>query len=264
MNKTLLMSNARRNWKLLLIFVAVLCFYLVVIVSIIDVEDMDSLKELFAVAGGFLDAFGMDLEAMTDVLSYTASTFFTILVMGFTMVYYILAVRRLVTLPIEDGSLAYTLSMPISRVRYMTTQIVYLLLSMVVMFVAVFVAGLLSMYAKASIDAVAYLQLVVIVMLLNMALAVLVLLCSVAVCTNSKLSSVPIALPIALLLLNMVGSAGGDNWSWLSSLSPFGWLDPVAIVGGSSCWHLYLIFGGFVVVGSVASVVLFARKKLPL
>lgn len=264
MNKTILRNNFKRNFKLLLIFGFVLCFYLVVIVSIVDVDDMQSLKELFAVAGGFLDAFGMDLEAMTDVLSYTASTFFTILVMAFTMVYYIIAVRRLVSAPIEDGSLVYTLSMPVSRTKYIVTQIIYLLTSILALFVLVFVAGLVAMTAKDNIDVLAYVNLVGVTMLLNMALAMLVLITSVWLCNSTRYSSVPMALPIALLIINIIGGAGGDKWSWLCNISPFGWIDPVAVVGGASTWWMYLVFGGFIALSGVGSVLIFARKKLSL
>ncbi len=264
MNKTVMFANVKRNYMLLAIFAVVLCFYLVVIVSIVDVDDMQSLKDLFAVAGGFLDAFGMDLEAMTSVLSYTASTFFSILVMAFSMVYYIIAVNRLISQPIQNGSLAYTLSMPLSRVKYMVTQIAYLLLSQLLLFVLVFVVGLCSMLAKDSIDVLAYLDLVSIVMLLNMALAVLVVLISVCCATSARWQWMPTAVPVSLLVCNIIGGAGGDKWAWLSDISPFGWIDPVAVVTSGSDWWMYLVLLLFVVLGSVASILLFKNKKLPL
>ena len=90
MNLTIFINTLKRNWKLLLIFVVVLSFYFGVIVSLANPQDMTEVRELYGTMGDMLKAFSIDIEAMTTPLSYAASTFFGVLVLAFTMVFYII------------------------------------------------------------------------------------------------------------------------------------------------------------------------------
>ena len=85
MNFVILKNTIKRNWKLMLVSLAVLCFYLSVILYLVDPADMEKVKDLFGMIGGMLDAFGINTAAMTSPLAYTASTFFSVLVMAFTI-----------------------------------------------------------------------------------------------------------------------------------------------------------------------------------
>lgn len=265
MSKALFKNTLIQNWKLFLIFFTVLCTYLVIIISLINPQDMEKIKELFGAMGGFLSAFGISIDAMTNPLSYTASVFFGILVMGFSMVFYIIQVNKLVAKSVEDNSLAYTLSMPISRTKFIITQAVYLCGSLMLLFIGILVTGSIALGLLGEFNFGAYANLVAITFLLNLVMALLSFLLSVAFCDSKKGISLASGVPIGFLLLSMLGGAVGDKVNWLGKISPFSWIDSVGIVNGTvSSWWMYLVFIIASAVLLVLTIIVFKNKKLPL
>ncbi len=265
MSVALIKNAIKRNWKLLLIFAGVLCFYLAVIISLIDPEDMEQVKEIFNFKGNLLSAFGISVEAMTDPLSYTASTFFSLLVMAFTMVFYIIQGNRLVAKPVDNNSLAYTLSMPVSRTKFIVIQAGYLLGSLAVLFIGILATGGIALAVHGNFHFARYLNLVTLTFLLNAVMAMLSFTLSVSFCDSKKGFALGTGVPIALLLISMLGGAVGDKAAWLSKISPFGWLDAVGIVNGRvGVWWMYIAFIAAAGLLFVLSVVIFKRKRLPL
>ncbi len=265
MNFTLLKNTFRRNWGLLLIFMSVLCLYLGIIISLIDPNDMAQVKELFGTMGSFMDAFGISIAAMTDPLSYTASTFYGLMVMAFTMVYYVMQNTRLIARPVDTGSMAYTLSLPISRAKVVVTQGVYLISAMFLHSLAMFAVGSITLSSMGPYDGTAYLNLVGVTFMLTTAMAMLSFFFSVAFCDSKLGVGLATGIPVGLLILSMLGGAGGESVRWLRQVSPFGWLDSVGIVTGqvSTLW-MYFVFGGIIIVFLAASVAVFQRKRLPI
>lgn len=264
-SKALFVSTLKRSYKFFLIIAAVLCFYLTVIIYMVDPDDMAQIQEMFAMFEGMMSAFGMDVDAMTDLLSYVASTFFTTLIMAFCMVFYILQGNKLVAKQVADNSLCYTLSMPISRTKFILTEALYLVVAMFALFVLVFLDGIICMNSVSAIDNLAFLNLCALCFLLNAALAMAVFFVSICCCTNPKLSIASAVLPIALLLIYMLGSAGGETFEFLTYISPFGWVDSVGIVNSRvDVWWMYIVFTAIITLFVYLSVVVFKKKRLPL
>lgn len=263
MNRTIFSNTWKRNWKLLLIFLAVLCMYLSIIISLIDPEDMSKVQQLFGTMAGFMDAFSIEIAAMTSPLNYTASTFFSVLVMGFTMVFYIIQVSRLILKPVDNTSLVCTLSAPVKRRTLILTNGIYLIFSMLVLFAGIFIcgSGMLSLYGE--FDVGAYANLVGVTFCLCTAVAMLSYFLSVAFCGSKLGLGLTAGVPIALLFLEILGGSGGEQTQWLSKITPFGYLDSVGIVTGeATVWVLYLVFAGAAAALLAASVCVFDRKQL--
>lgn len=269
MSFTLFKNTFKRNWVLLLIFGFVLCMYLGIIIMLIEPADMAKIQDLFGVMGGMLPAFGIDMAAMTNPLSYTASTFYGLMVMAFTMVFYVIQVGRLIAKPVDTGSMAYTLSMPISRAGVALTQGVYLVFAMLVHALAMFGVGTailstMSDYMPENWVA-SFLQLVAVTFCLTTAMAMLSYFFSVAFCDSKLGVSLATGVPIAFLLMSMLGGAGGKQLEWLKKITPFGWLESVDIVNGKAeTWWMYLVFGAAIVALLAASVLVFRKKRLPI
>lgn len=265
MNFVILKNTIKRNWKLMLVFLAVLCFYLSVILYLVDPADMEKVKDLFGMIGGMLDAFGINTAAMTSPLAYTASTFFSVLVMAFTMVFYVIQTRLLVLKPVDDTSIAYTLSAPVTRTSLILTQGFYLIGAMFVLFTGILVTGCAWLGAMGDFDFPAYLNLVSVTFLLSTAVAMLSFFFSAAFCGTKLGSGLAAGVPIGLLILSMIVGAGGDKLKWLENISPFSWLDSVGIVSGNvDTWWMYPSFLAAIVLLLAASVWAFKRKQLPI
>lgn len=269
MSFTLFKNTLKRNWMLLVIFMFLLCSYLGIIISLIDPEDMAQIRELFGTMGSFMDVFGINISAMTDPLAYTASTFFALLVMIFTMVFYIIQNIELIAKPVDTGSMAYTLSMPISRAKVALTQGIYLIFAMAVHSLAMFAVGagfLSSMSEYLQEDWLfSFLNLVALTFMLTTTIALLSYFLSVAFCDSKLGSRLAISVPITLMLMSMLGGVGGEQTRWLKNSSPFGWLDGVGIINGAvETWWMYPVFGSAILFLLAASVFTFKRKQLPI
>lgn len=266
MSLPLLKNTIKRNWQIVAIFFAVLIIYLSIVIVLFDPAHPEEIKMMFEVLPPqVLAMFKMSLDTMTNPLHYTASTYFGIIVMAFTMVFYIIQSIRLVAKPVENNSLAYTLSLPISRTSFIITQSFYLIMSIFVLFSGVLVVGSVILYTMANFDFFAYLNLVSVTFLLNVVMAMLTFTISVMFCDSKKGISLATGVPISLLILSMIAGLGGDGLAWLNVISPFGWLDSVAIVSGAlSTWWMYILFVVVIVAFMYISTIIFNKKRLPL
>lgn len=267
MSLTIFRHTLRHNYKFLLIFGGVLGFYLFMIISLIDPADMKQVQELFGSMESYMDAFGISIGDMTTPLRYTASVFFSLLVMAFTMVFYVIQSTRLIAKPVEDTSLSYLLSTPVTRTKLVVTKALYLIFSMAVLFLVILGVGSLCLmsFEDFPLDFGAYLNLVGITFFLCTAIAMLSFFLSVAFCSTKLGIWLATGVPIALLFLSMLGGVGGEKTQWLQKVTPFGWLDGVGIVSGTvdTGW-MYLALAGAIIVLFAASVVVFGRKRLPI
>jgi ABC-2 type transport system permease protein len=265
MSISIFKNTLKRNLKLLLIFFVVLCFYQTVIITLINPSDMEKIKELYGTMGNLLPAFGISIVAMTSPLSYTASTFFGTLVMAFTMVFYVIQGNNLIAKQVDDTSIVYVLSAPVTRTKLIITQGVYLIFSLAVLFLGILVTGSVVLSGFGNFNFNAYLNLVMLTFLLCTAIAMLSFFLSVAFCDTKLGTALGTGVPIALLIISMLGGAGGDSTKWLKQVSPFGWIDSVKIVNGDiSTWWMYIVFTGIIVVLFIASIAVFNKKRLPI
>ncbi|MEG0180210.1 MAG: hypothetical protein RR654_11715, partial [Oscillospiraceae bacterium] len=110
-----------------------------------------------------------------------------------------------------------------------------------------------------------YLDLVAVTFLLTTMVAMLSYFFSVAFCDSKLGTGLAAGVPIALVVINMLGGVGGEKTEFLTKLSPFGWLDSVGIVNGTvdTLWA-YFAFGGAIIVILFASAFVFNRKRLPI
>lgn len=263
MSRTIFKNMFRRNWKLTVIFLALLCMYLSVIISLIEPDDMEKVQGLFTALEGFMGVFSIEIEAMTSPLNYTASTFFSVLVMAFTMVFYVIQARALIARQVEDTSIVCTLSAPVKRSTLVLTGGVYLIFSMTVIFLGILGcgSGMLSLYGE--FDMAAYANLVGVTFCLCTAVAMLSYFLSAAFCGSTLGSRLSVGIPIAFLFIQMMSGAGGEQTEWMSKITPFGYLDSVGIVTGDvSTGGMYAVFAGAVIVLLLASVFVFNRKRL--
>lgn len=258
-------NTFKRSWKLLAIFFCLLCFYQSVIISLIDPDDMQKIKELFGTMGDFMGVFSISIASMTSPLAYTASVFFSLIIMAFTMVFYVIQANSLIAKPVEDTSLVYTLCAPITRAKLAVTQGVYLVFSMLVLFGGILASGSLMLSTMGEYDFLAYLNLVGVTFMLCTAVAMLSYFLSVAFCDTKLGIRLSAGVPIAMMFMSMVGGAGGEQTKWLQKLTPFGWLDSVGIVTGEvETWWMYFAFGGAIIVLLCATVAVFQKKRLPI
>lgn len=262
---TLMKSTIKRNWSMLIIFLAVLTMYLSVMVSMYDpdnVELLTSMLEMFP--PDLMKAMGFS-GLVTDLTGYLASWLYGMLMFGFPMVYCIILGNRLVAKMVDNGSFAFLLATPHSRVKIILTQGFYALISVAVLFAIVFGMGVListAMYPDL-LDIHAFLRLNLTTMLVNMVVVMISFFFS-CLFNETRLSlGFGAGLPVAFFLMNMLGGVS-DDAGILKKLSIYGFYDPVELVHNGQIWPVNLAYAAIIVVLFAAGILIFKNKRLPL
>jgi ABC-2 type transport system permease protein len=265
MSLTLFKTTLKKNWVLLMIFFGVLTMYLTIMVSMYDPNDMEAISSMLKLfPEDLMKAMGFS-SLVTDLTSYLASWLYGLLMFGFPMVYCIILGNKLVAKLVDNGSFAFLLSTPNSRVKIIVTQGIYALVSVAVLFAAVFGLGVLVCEAMlpGGLDVGAFLSLNFTTMLVNMAV---MMICFFFSClfNDTKMSlGFGAGIPIAFILMNMLGGASRDA-AVLKNISIYGLYDPIELVKGAEIWGVNLLYSVMIILLFVASVLVFRKKRLPL
>lgn len=265
MSLTLSKTTLKKNWTLLLIFFGVLTMYMTIMISMYDPEQMDALMAMFnLLPADLMKAMGFS-SLVTDLTAYLASWLYGLLMLAFPMVYSIILSNKLVAKLVDNGSFAYLLSTPNSRVKIIVTQGIYALGSIAVLFAALFTLGVVASGAMfpGLLDVYAFLRLNITTMLVGMVVMMIGFFFS-CLFNETKMSlGFGAGLPILFLLFNMLGGAS-PNTEILKKVSIFGFYDPIELVHGSEVWGVNLAYIGIIVVLFTAGVLIFQKKRLPI
>ena len=265
MSFALFKTTLKKNWTLLLIFFGVLTMYMTIMISMYDPNDMEALTSMLKLLPeDIMKAMGFT-NVVTDLTGYLASWLYGLLMFGFPMVYCIILGNRLVARMVDNSSFVYLLSTPNSRSKIIITQGIYALVSIIVLFIALFGVGVIfsEVMFSGSLDIGQFLSLNFTTMLVNMVIMMISFFFS-CLFNETKLSlTFGAGIPIAFLLMNMLGGASADM-EILKDLSIYGFYDPVRLVQGSDILGINLIYIGIIIVLFVASVLIFKKRRLPL
>ena len=263
MNGTLFRKELKLQWKLVAVFLAVLTLYGCMIISMFDPKLGESLQAMAQSIPDLFAAFGM-MNAGATLTEFIANYLYGFLLVVFPMVLLLFLCSRLVSRPMERGSLAYLLSGPSRRVQIILTQAAVLLLAMLAM--TLYVTGLYAAVSAAlfpgELDIPRFL-------LLNTGLLGLYVflsgVCFLAACLwgGGKLAlGVGAGVCIASLLVQMV-SRVGEKFEFLQYATPLTLFDPAALIAGEAwaVWAFLALYGaGILCYGAGAAV--FCRRDL--
>ena len=116
-NKTLFLKEWKTNWKMLVLFAAILTLYGAMIVSMFDPKLGESLKMMMESMPQIFSAFGM-ANPGTTLLEFLINYLYGFLFIAFPVVYIILLANRLMSCYIDRGAMACLLATPNSRGRH--------------------------------------------------------------------------------------------------------------------------------------------------
>jgi ABC-2 type transport system permease protein len=132
----------KTNWPLIAIFTLIITGYLVLVISMYDIEIIKNLETVIKMYPPELMAsVGMD-NIPTSLTDFLASYIYDFLVQLLLLVYTIVLPLRLIVRFVDRGSMTFLLSTPYSRYQIAGTQALYMILSLVIMFSLVAVSGI--------------------------------------------------------------------------------------------------------------------------
>jgi len=263
MSMTLFLKTIKRNYKLFIIFYAVLTMYLVVMASMYDPNDIDQLMGMLELMPAeLLNAMGF-AGIITNLVEYLASWLYGMLMIGFPLVYCIILGNRLVAKMVDDGSFSFLLSTPLTRTKIIITQAVYALTSVLLLFLLVFATGVgvCAIFLPGLLDVQAFFMLNLTTMLVNMTVLMITYFFSCLFSDTKYSIGFGSGVTIMFLLMNMLGGASSDA-RILKDLSIYGLYDPLELVRGEPVLWLNLFYVGLIIVLFVAGILVFRKKQL--
>ncbi|MCL2366159.1 MAG: hypothetical protein FWC75_03830 [Oscillospiraceae bacterium] len=148
LNKAVFKQTLVQNWKLWLIFTVVASAIAAAIINTFDPHAMRLAVQAFgadgppAGMGGGPFGTGTSRFGLFTIPDLMASGYYAMLGLIMPLVYVVVTANSLVASQIDRGSMAYTLSTPITRLKVVFTQATYLIVALLAMFAVVTAAGL--------------------------------------------------------------------------------------------------------------------------
>ncbi|MCF2555599.1 ABC transporter permease subunit [Faecalicatena contorta] len=263
LNKTLFRKELKSNYIMLLIFLGVLSMYSYMITLMFDPKLGDSLNTMAESMPELFAAFGM-ADAGTTLLEFVTNYLYGMLFIAFPGVFIILLSNRLVARYVDNGSMAYLLSIPKKRSSFAATQALFM--GSLLLIMVVYVTSLILIVSEVTfpdeLDIPGFLR-------LNVGLFGLFLffggICFFFSCffNESRLcTGASSALVVYSILVQMISQVG-DKFEKLKYATPLTLFDTKGLSNGASeawigCIILYLIG----IIGFVAGIRIFRNKNL--
>jgi len=140
-SKTIFKQTLKQNWKLWAIFTALTAAMGGIIIIVFDPRMIQRMMDTFAEMGLGGPMAEMAGEAFS-FLGMIGDSFYGMQGYILPLVFVIMTANSLIASHVDRGSMAYTLSTPIKRVKVVCTQAIYMILSIVAMFTVVTLVGL--------------------------------------------------------------------------------------------------------------------------
>lgn len=261
---TLIKRECRSNYKILLIFMAVLAIYSSVIIAMFDPKLGKSMKAMAESMPQVFAAFGM-LNAASTMIEFLANYLYGFLLIVFPSVFIILTANRLVARYTDRGSMAYLLATPNKRTKIILTQAVFL--SAGIFLLVAFVTVLCMVVSGAMFPGELAVNKF---LLLNTGLFGLLLFiggvcfCASCIFNDTRLSyGVGSGLIIAFILVQMLSQAG-EKFEDLKYATPLTLFQPDRLIAGkeNAVWLFLVLYGvGILLFG--AGIFIFKKRDLP-
>ncbi|MHB1315810.1 MAG: ABC transporter permease [Christensenellales bacterium] len=240
----LIKREIKANYKLFLIFAAVLAMYITVINVMFDPALGNMLQEFAKAMPEMMAAFGMVTTGGT-LIEFVSSYLYGMLMLIFPMIFVIILANKLVAKYVDKGSMAYLLATPNTRKKIVLTQAVFLVLNVAVLMLFVTVVGIIACEAMfpGQLDIPKFIYLNIGAFCLHMAISGLCFFAS-CIANDTKLSySIGAGVSITFYLMLMLANMGGKLES-LKYATIFTLYDTNKIISGDSnaIWMCAVLF----------------------
>lgn len=265
MIKALLKHDLKSNWFLFAVILSIMLMYMSVISMMYDPASMDAMNDLLsAMPKQLISAMGFD-DLGNTLTEFMASYYYGFIILMFPLIYCIIISGRLVSRYVDRGSMAYLLSCPVKRSRIASTQAIFAILSLFVLFSVVAAGGFA--FCEASFPGLLemdkYLRLNYNALFLFLAISGICFLCSCSF-DESKVSSALITgIPLGFYVIHMLSNVG-EKLSWLKSFTIFSLYNTDAIMGGSSVALQGLVLLAIAAAAYSAGIAVFSRRNMAL
>ncbi len=229
-NYTLLKQGLKTNYKIFLIFLAILTLYIVSIVSMYDPKLSGMLIEFSKSMPEMMAIFGMD-GTVTTLIGYLITYLYGFLFMILPMVVIIIIANKLVASHTDKGSMAYLLAAPNNRFKIIFTQMKVLAIFITSLIVYITIMTIIStqIMFPGELDINKILLLNFCLLIFHFAISGICFLASV-ICNDTKNSLlIGAGVPVFFFVIQMLVNAG-EKMAIFKYFTIFSLFDPKKIV----------------------------------
>lgn len=264
-NLTLMKQGIKSNYKILLIFMAVLTMYISMITSMFDPGLGSALESFSKSMPELMAMFGMSTTS-TTLIGFLSTYLYGFILLIFPMVFTIIISNRLITRHIDKGSMAYLLASPNKRSTIVITQIKVLVISLFILILFCTTLGIIISEAmfKGDLDKGKFIILNIGLFCLHYAIGGFCMLVSCAFNESKYSLTIGAGIPTLAYLIQMIANMGG-KFQNLKYATFFTLFNPESIINGES--SAYMMIGVLFAVGVIfylSAIYVFCKKDFSL
>lgn len=265
MNKTLFKQSFLANYKLMLIFMAVLAMYFSVMVTLFDPKAGDSLTQMLEAMPQIASMFSMNGLSRT-LTEFLSNYLYGFLMVIFPMIFEIMVANRLIVRHVDRGSMSCLLAAPHTRGNVVITQMGVLLLQIFLMILFCTILGVVvsAMMFPGELDLKTFCLLNIGVFFLHFAIGGICFLSSCIFNETRTSLLIGAGIPIIFFLIQMIANVS-ESLDWMkytTILTLFNTSDILALDN-----MMYFAMGALFLIGSILygiGIVVFKKRDLPL
>ncbi|MGL4990508.1 MAG: ABC transporter permease [Sarcina sp.] len=261
---TLLKKEIKSNYKIILIFLAILTLYSSSIVYMYDPSTTNAFEEMAKSMPQLMKAFGMAAPA-TSLTGFIANYLYGFIILMFPIICIIILGNKLIVSYVDKGSMAYLLATPNKRSKIALTQSVFMWLASAIMLI--YTTGLIiilsSILHSDLLDIKRFIILNIVLWFLHLAISSI---CFFASCisNNSKIYfMIGAGVPIVFYLLQALADMG-EKLEGLKYCTLFTLFNASNIIDGKGIGISIIIFLSISIVFYSIGIYIFSKRDLPL
>lgn len=265
LSSTIFKKEIKSNYKILLIFLAIIFMYVTIMVYMFDPKLSDMFKQFEKVLPEMMSAFGM-ISKDNSMISFLNSYLFGFILLIFPMVFYIMLANRLVVKYVDSGSMSCILATPNKRLKVILTQISIMVLSIFILISFATIIAIITseIMFKGELDIKNYILMSFSLFLLHLAISSISFFAS-CLFNESRHSyligaGIPILFYIIKMLANMGGKLEGLKYATIFTLLPS---DEIALGNTDVLPQIISLIAISIIIYSLGAII-FTKKDLPL
>jgi ABC-2 type transport system permease protein len=199
-----------------------------------------------------------------NIFSLLDQTFFSMIGILLPLIYIVVVSNKIISKEVDNGSMAFTLTTPIGRTRLFFSRLIFLFVSIVVMFAVITLGGLAAASTLSiDFDSGTMINLMMSLLFLELAFSGITILMS-SIFNKSSLSiGIGAGLTLGMFLLSTIASLATDLEP-LKYLSLVQFYDVNGIINQSESQMNIIVLGVVFVSLSSIGIQVFRKKNLPL
>ncbi len=264
MSSPLFKATLKSNWPIALGITLFIMIYISTSISMFNPENAEFIESMLTVMpNGLMKAFGFT-NLGTDLTQYLGNYLYGFIFLVFPFIYTSTVANRLIAKHVDRGSMAYLLSTPNTRVKVVTTQAIYLILSTSIIFIAL--TGIAVAMSAGIWPGLLNIGLFIVLNLVTLATTLVVsgvsFLFSCIFSENRLSLAFGVGVPLLFVVFRMVYSLS-EKIDWLKYLTIYTVVDIEKLLdGGPYALYASLILVGITAILYGAAIFIFNKKSL--